>query len=216
MYLPPIAGLCALMKMKMLIAAMFSLSSLSIRAGEISDLHRQQVTQRMAREHAEKRVRRRVAIARIKREKTLPEQNGPTSQAVEEVGIERNFGFGNPIYTFIVKSDGSFRYEGKDGVERKGRFSGTVPRASFDAVAKLIREADYMGLQDSYKSEAMDVTPVYTTVVLGGRRHVVENSGTGPAKLRTIQRLIDALLAQAIWDAPLPQDESSRTRGIQP
>jgi hypothetical protein len=46
---------------------------------------------------------------------------------------------GGPTYTFIAKSDGTFRYEGEYGVERLGDYSGTIPVVQFNALANFIK-----------------------------------------------------------------------------
>jgi hypothetical protein len=68
-----------------------------------------------------------------------------------------------------------------------------------------------MGLDDMYDSSTTDVAPVYTTVVMNGKRHVVSNwpHSKCPKKLSEIEEGIDHLLEQAEWDErpAQPEDE---------
>ena len=121
---------------------------------------------------------------------------------VTEIGIERTACYGwCPIYTLIVKSDGTFRYVGEEFVERKGRFTGTVPIYDFNLLALYISSSGYMELADAYMRPVTDNPTVYTTVVMNGQRKIVRNyANGGPRKLWAIEELIDHLLDKATWN----------------
>ena len=75
-----------------------------------------------------------------------------TTHGITEIGIERTVCFGAcPAYTFIAKSDGTFRYSGEDFVERKGTSTGTVSIHDFSLLAQFIRDSGYMELADRYQ-----------------------------------------------------------------
>lgn len=105
-----------------------------------------------------------------------------------------------PVYTLIVHNDGTFRFEGRARVDHMGKWTGTIDREAFDDLANFIRETGYMEFQDTYPDDASDITPIYTTVVQDGKRHVIQDWGTGPKKLQEIEERIYALLAGARWD----------------
>src|SRR5437868_14622557 len=59
-----------------------------------------------------------------------------TNHDVTAIGIEHSPCFGEcPVYTFIVKSDGTFRYTGGKFAKRQGDFSGTIPTGEIDTLA---------------------------------------------------------------------------------
>jgi hypothetical protein len=123
-------------------------------------------------------------------------------QGITEIGIERTACFGwCPVYTFIVKNDGTFRYSGEDYVERKGSFAGTVPKYDFNMLAQFIRESGYMDLADGYTNPVTDNPTVYTMVRMNGRRKIVSSyANAGPKELWAIEELIDHLLDKATWN----------------
>lgn len=121
---------------------------------------------------------------------------------ITEIGIERTGCFGTcPIYTFIVKSDGTFRYKGFMYVEREGEFTGTIHVGYFHQLARFVKESGYMELKDRYARPVTDNATIYTMVVMNGQRKTVGNYASGgPAKLWAIEQLIDSLMSKAKWD----------------
>jgi hypothetical protein len=187
-------------------------------AQEFGDLRTKQAKQREAQAREAKRAaksptaRRKAAKLAKRRQDSADGKDTQTKKdVVSEIGIERHSGAWNsaPAYMFIVKIDLTFRYEGRNHVERIGKFTGTVPRESFDRLAQLVKDSDYMGLDDLYHKPVKDVGPVYTTVVMNGKRHVVISQGGGPKKLSEFEEGIDHLIEQAEWDErpAQPEDE---------
>jgi hypothetical protein len=124
---------------------------------------------------------------------------------ITEVGIERYGGcLGScPIYTLVVKSDGSFRYQGQANVDRKGQFTGKIRLWRWTRVVQYIRDMDYFALDERYQASATDQDDVLTTVAKGSRRKTISNYGSaGPIRLWALQVLIDSLLTDAEWDSP--------------
>jgi hypothetical protein len=176
-------------------------------AEEIADLWTKQAQRRAAQAREAKRAAK-SATARRNAAKLAKKRQDSAAQTkkdeISEIGIERHSGgfFTGSDYTFIVNDDLTFRYEGRNDVERIGKFTGNVPRESFDRLAQLIKDSDFMGLEDQYQATATDVGTVYSTVVMNGKRYVVMNGDISdcPKKLSEIEKRIDLLLEQAEWD----------------
>jgi hypothetical protein len=124
-----------------------------------------------------------------------------TNHGITEIGIERTECYGTcPVYTFVLKSDGTFRYKGEKFIERQGEFTGTVSVHEFNRLAQYIKDSGYLDLRDGYGELGDDGETVYTTLVLKGRRKVVmDHSYAGPPKLWAIENLIDHILVNATW-----------------
>src|SRR6478735_2467917 len=91
---------------------LFLIGGLVAVGGEISDLYSKQVQKK------EKTGSQRPASWQKSRSHQEVES---TNHGITEIGIERTRCFGTcPSYTFIVKSDGSFRYNGESFTERAG------------------------------------------------------------------------------------------------
>ncbi len=125
-----------------------------------------------------------------------------TNNGITEIGIERSGCYGScPIYTFIVKSDGTFRYKGENYVERKGEFTGTINVLEFNQLTQFLKESGYMELKNTYTRGVTDGPTIYTTVVMNGRQKVISDYGnSGPIKLWAMEQLIDNLLTKAKWN----------------
>ncbi len=171
--------------MKKLAISIFFVGAVVMLAGELADFHDKQVKSGSTRS-----------------EKVPYNPTPNTNHGITEIGIERTGCFGRcASYTFIAKSDGTFRYKGEKYVERIGEFKGKIPYWHFQRLAQFIRESGYMDLKDSYEVLITCQQTVYTTVVMKGKRKVISDySDAGPAKLWAIEELIDNLITQAEWE----------------
>ncbi|HWW00464.1 MAG TPA: DUF6438 domain-containing protein [Candidatus Acidoferrum sp.] len=135
-----------------------------------------------------------------------------TNHGVTEIGIERSACYGTcPIYTFIIKSDGTFRYHGVKHVEREGESSGAIPVRYFHQLAQFISDSGYMELADDYSRAVTDNPTTYTMVVMNGKRKTVSNyANAGPTRLWAIEQLIDDLMTKARWDGPQKPPDTKR------
>jgi len=177
--------------MKTLIIAVLLAASFLALAGEISDYHFKNARDKSGNY----------------RKSRSHDEVASTNHGITEIGIERTGCYGTcPSYTFIVKSDGTFRYKGFDHVERKGEFSGTISAWYFRELAQFIRDSSYMELEDGYTRMVTDNPATYTMVVMNGKRKTVSNyANAGPTKLWAIEQLVDDLMAKAEWKSGLPK-----------
>jgi len=174
------------MKRKILIIAVLGTASLIAFAGEISDIHQGQTNPTLA---PSKKSRSHDEVA-------------STNHGITEIGIERTGCYGTcPSYTFIVKSDGTFRYKGVKFVEHEGEFAGKIPFWRFHELAQFIKDSGYMELEDYYARGMTDNPTTYTMVVMNGKRKTVRNyANAAPSKLWAIEQLIDGLMTKINWD----------------
>lgn len=129
------------------------------------------------------------------------EQLGEPRHGITEIGLERSACFGDcPVYSVIIKSDGTFRYVGEGNVARKGTHTGEISTWDFNQLAEFIVESGYMNLESNYDVPITDLPAAYTTVVLNGKRKLIRNyGGLGPVRLWMLEQAIDATLLQAQW-----------------
>jgi len=121
---------------------------------------------------------------------------------ITEMGIERTACFGQcPIYTLVVKSDGTFRYIGEANVTHLGTHTGKISDSEFDWLAEFIKDSGYMDLKDGYVMQVTDLPTIYTMVVMNGQKKVIKHYGfDGPSSLSVTEVLIDRLLEGATWN----------------
>ncbi len=124
-----------------------------------------------------------------------------TNHGITEIGIERLGCYGKcPIYTLVIASDGSVRYEGTRHVPRTGKRDGYIDRWYFDLLAEHIRDSGFFELEDSYSRDITDSETVLTSVIRNRKRKIVSNyANTGPTKLWATQQLIESLLPEVRW-----------------
>lgn len=121
---------------------------------------------------------------------------------ISQIGLERGRCFvGCPAYTFIIYSDGSFRYVGEYGVEKMGEYTGNISLGQLNQVFKFINEIDFFSFKDSYTNPYLDSATSYVMVKQNDKIKVIENyANSGPASLWAIEQVIDHLLDTALWD----------------
>jgi len=87
---------------------------------------------------------------------------------VTEIGLERTECFGTcPVYSVVLKSDGTVRYVGTDHVPRKGTRTGEVSTWDFNQLAEYILESGYQDLEVNYEANVADLPVAYTMVGSG-------------------------------------------------
>jgi len=124
------------------------------------------------------------------------------NSGISEIGLERSACYGTcPVYTVMLKSDGTVRYRGEAHVENIGVRTGRIDAYKFEQLAKYIEEIGYLKLDNNYLTGITDASTVYTTVRSGAKRKVVSNyANSGPAKLWGVEQLIDKLVSETKWD----------------
>jgi hypothetical protein len=133
-----------------------------------------------------------------------PPRAPATNHDITEIGIERTPCFGScPVYTCIVSSDGTVRYQGKAHIEKFGDWEGKIEPEEFHALANYIARSNYICMAEEFTSGRYDSETVYTTFVQRGRRKVIRDYGrSGPPELWALENLIDGVVAGATWRQP--------------
>jgi len=159
----------------------------SASAGEIADLHSKWVRP--------KQVDPAPLMARF-------ERFDAPRHGVTEIGLERSACNGScPVYTIVLRSDGTFRYTGEENVTRKGNRTGKISEWSYNQLAEFLVESGYMEMESNYEIPVADLSAAYTTATVNGKRKIIRNLGdVGPSKLWALQRAIHGVLTEAEWD----------------
>lgn len=93
-----------------------------------------------------------------------------------EVGLERAGCYGScPQYSVIIKADGTFRYTGKDFVEKIGSYTGQVSKHQLSSLLKFINESKFAELEAVYNHQITDHFTVYTMVRTNENVKVIYN-----------------------------------------
>ena len=185
--------------MKTFMVAVLIVGSLPALGGEIADYHRKHVSVNLGDQGKSTRVYK------------------VFNHGITAIGIERTGCFGDcPVFTFIVKNDGTFRYKGVKFVEHKGVFTGKIPAWRFHYLAQFIKNSGYMELEDEYTPRNPDSGRTYTMVLMNGRKKTIENNaGEGPIKLWAIEQLIDDMLEKLVDDSYLEVEGEGSKKAVQ-
>ena len=127
------------------------------------------------------------------------EEANTQEREISEVGLERIAGYCGdcPVYTVIIKADGSFIYTGGKNSKHPGTNTGHLATKDVAPLFQYLRVMDYFSLDENYSTMATDQETVFTMAAKkAGQRKVVRNCGkSGPLKLWALENLIDGLLA---------------------
>ncbi len=125
------------------------------------------------------------------------------SHGITEVQLRRSACYGRcPVYSVVIKSDGTFNYNGLEFVNKLGKHSGTVSKRKLNSLFQFINESKYNSFQDSYSVMVTDHSTVYTVVKTDNNEKTISNyANSGPIKLWAIEQLIDALILEGKWNS---------------
>jgi PKD repeat protein len=120
------------------------------------------------------------------------------------ITLERTACFGKcPVYSLMIKGDGTVIYAGVDFVQTKGIQETTI---SMDAIEQLVTEfekSDYFSLKDSYTSFGVsDMPSVNTSISIGGKTKAIEHylgDRGAPQQLTELENKIDEIVNSAQW-----------------
>ncbi len=137
----------------------------------------------------------------IKQVAPSQEETRSNDYGIKQIEIEHRYGWTNGYETFIVNSDGTFRYRGeKPAARRRGDWHGTVEPWRVQRVLRYVSEIGFFTLKDQYDSQWSDQNLTYTMVVTGRRKKIVSNYGNAaPGRISALEDLMDALLEHAKW-----------------
>ena len=120
------------------------------------------------------------------------------------IRLERTACFGKcPVYSLMIKGDGTVIYSGVDFVQTRGIQETTIPIADVNELVLEFEKADYFSLDDSYtKFGKSDMPSVYTSITLGGISKSVEHylgDLTAPKELTELEDKIDEIVNSDQW-----------------
>jgi hypothetical protein len=136
----------------------------------------------------------------------VPSVNADTTVAIVEpdtvIYYERTACFGMcPIFTYLVLSNGDAFYEGRNFVDRIGRFRSNMDQTALQSIQKLSAEINYFSLNPSYDNpHVSDVPSVITRLRFGEQDLKVVNRFKGPKSLLRLYESLDQIIADTKWE----------------
>lgn len=140
----------------------------------------------------------------IQKNDGIPKSSPPVAQEELVIKLERTACFGKcPVYSLMIKGDGTVIYAGVDFVRVKGIQETSI---SADAVKQLVlafEKADYFSLKDSYTSFGVsDMPSVNTSINIGNKTKAVNHylgDRNAPKQLSELENKIDEIVNSAQW-----------------
>ncbi|MEX2154967.1 MAG: DUF6438 domain-containing protein [Gemmatimonadaceae bacterium] len=132
------------------------------------------------------------------------------ASTLAEITLERGPCLGMcPVYKVVLKGDGTVVFEGKQGVDSVGRFTGRVSPEKVAALVQSFEQKNYFSLDDRYLYGEASCSPyiadfpgAITSIKLAGRSKRVEHDAgcpNAPVALAEIEKQIDATAETSRW-----------------
>jgi hypothetical protein len=121
---------------------------------------------------------------------------------VNEITLERTMCYGScPVYRVILRKDGNAIYEGKDNVNKLGRFTGILDAYDFERLVELMEKLNFLGMEERYSAPVTDGADIITTVFYDGKVKIVDNyADAGPMEVWAIEKVIDGIIEDIYWE----------------
>jgi hypothetical protein len=135
----------------------------------------------------------------------IPSETETTRPAQPIVAyIRKTACFGRcPVFEAVVKSDGIVEWNGKQYVDRLGKYRAKVSSGWIDKLTRKAQEQGYFSFASRYPangSEIADIPHTIFTIQRGSLRHTVDNGGDAPAKLIEFETFFIAQLETLRWE----------------
>lgn len=114
--------------------------------------------------------------------------------------LERTPCFGRcPTYKVRITNDGRATYKGIRSVAREGDFTGTVDRATMDALYARALSIGFFGLKDRYDSDVTDLPSTIIRIRANGQDKQVVGRVGSPQAFKAFATYADSLFEQVRW-----------------
>jgi len=120
------------------------------------------------------------------------------------ITLERTACFGKcPVYSLMIKGDGTVIYAGVDFVRTRGIQETTVSMNAINQLVMEFEKADYFALNDSYTNFGIsDMPSVNTSISIGGKTKAIKHylgDRSAPNQLTELENKIDEIVNSAQW-----------------
>lgn len=114
--------------------------------------------------------------------------------------LQRTPCFGKcPAYTATIMADGSAHYTGRSFAPREGEFTGTVDKATMQALFDRASSIGFFGFQDKYDAQVTDIPSTIIRVNADGKDKKVLGRVKTPPAFKPFAAFADSLLAPVVW-----------------
>lgn len=101
-----------------------------------------------------------------------------------------------PRSVLEINSDGLVRYQGKQGVDKMGRWSKTLAAKSMKTLDKVVEESGFWDMKTSYGESRSDLQTIIISISHRGKSHEISDYSDAPVALKSLEAKIEALVGQ--------------------
>lgn len=102
-----------------------------------------------------------------------------------------------PDFKAVIYNDGHVKYEGRNFVEKKGKYTAKITQEQIDFLKKTAHEIDIFSMKTKYDQPVTDVPSVFLTINIEDNSISILDRFEGPKSLRKFEELIDKIVLES-------------------
>ncbi|MBL1180425.1 MAG: hypothetical protein HND27_04895 [Bacteroidetes bacterium] len=103
-------------------------------------------------------------------------------------------------YKLIIYSNGYCIYEGKNFVEKIGKYESVMDAGRMELIKKKATEINYFSLENSYNHPGItDIPATITELYFNGKNKRIENRYQAPQKLKDFELFVESIINELPW-----------------
>lgn len=123
---------------------------------------------------------------------------------IHSITLERTMCYGPcPVYRVTFNKDGKAIYEGRNNVDKIGRYVGEVDLSDFEKMSELLERLKFGELNSDYSAdkENSELQTVITSVSYNQGEKCVSNHGdSGPMEIWAVEKVVDGIVQDIYWE----------------
>jgi len=96
-----------------------------------------------------------------------------------------------PVYRAEIYSNGLVIYEGRENVDKLGRYTGRLSRKEFKQIRLAFNEAGFFSMQDEYVEPWTDLPTTWIHYSDGSRQKKIKDYSGAPEALKKLEEVLD-------------------------
>jgi len=105
-----------------------------------------------------------------------------------------------PVFQAAIYTNGQVIYEGKEHVEKIGRYTGRLSRKELKQLRLSFDEAGFFSLQDEYVEPWTDLPTTWIHYSDGSRQKKIKDYSGAPEALKKLEEKVMEALNRVAWE----------------
>lgn len=104
-----------------------------------------------------------------------------------------------PVYTMTINGDGSVVFEGKENIDKIGKYSLQLTAGEMDSLISAFEESRFFELNDRYYEDYTDLPTTFITFTHKSRTKKIVDYYGAPKRLKILESKIEEIVKKDGW-----------------